>query len=212
VQAGDKYEVLEVTGLRRPQATAVASFEQHPQFHFDDANAARATPDLAVLKLAKPLPARVRPIALGARDFFPAGDTFTVAGLGSVRDLNDGTFGRLLTAELAAVRRQFDLQLRLIDPITRGEMPGLSACSGDSGGPVFEQTSTGLVLVGVVSWATSAGGMVGCGGMTGATPVSSLRPWISDTAERLGSALVARVPGEGKPARQTARAQSSLPR
>ena len=69
-----------------------------------------------MLKLAKPLSARTAPVALGVRDYFPAGDHFLVAGYGSVNGLNDGTFGRLTTAELAAVRRQPEMQLRLVDP------------------------------------------------------------------------------------------------
>jgi secreted trypsin-like serine protease len=114
---------------------------------------------------------------------------FIVAGFGSVGDLGDGTFGRLLAADLMAVRRQSDLQLRLVDPVTRGESPGRSACSGDSGGPVFEETRTGLVLVGVVSWGANVSGSPGCGGLTGATPIAQVRLWITETAKRLGSPL-----------------------
>ena len=189
VRSGAKYEAIELGGAGRPQRTNVASVEQHPQFDFEAANASRATADLAVLKLAKPLSPRVMPAALSARDFFLAGDRFTVAGFGSVGGLGDGTFGRLLAADLVAQGRQFELQLRLADPMTRGESPGSSACSGDSGGPVFEDTSTGLVLVGVVSWAASASGTVGCGGVTGATPIAVVRPWITETAKKLRSPL-----------------------
>jgi secreted trypsin-like serine protease len=203
VRPGDKFEAIELDGTRRPQRTGVVSFEQHPQFNFEAANNARVNADLALLKLAKPLSAHVTPAPLGARDFFPAGDHFTVAGFGSVNGLGDGTFGRLLAGDLAAVNRQYDLQLRLIDPTTRGESPGISACSGDSGGPVFEYTSVGLVLVGVVSWAASASGTAGCGGVTGATPIAVVRPWITETAKKLGSPLEAlSEPREGPQAGQ----------
>jgi secreted trypsin-like serine protease len=213
VHQDDSFDVMELNGARKPQPIAVTSFEQHPQYRFKDANAARPTADIALLKLAHPLSARVTPAAIGERDYFPAGDHFMVAGFGSVGGIDDGTFGRLLAAELIAVPKQYDLQLRLVDPTTRGQSPGLSACSGDSGGPVFDETRTGLVLIGVVSWGASASGTTGCGGITGATPLPLVRNWISETAKKLGSPLVASTVGTGQPVgRQPARTQGSLSR
>jgi secreted trypsin-like serine protease len=189
VRPGYKYWVVELTDAGRLRRTTVAGFKQHPQFDFEAANSARPAADLALLKLAKPLLPRMTPAPLDARNVFPAGDEFTVAGFGSVSELGDGTFGRLLAAELMAVHHQSDLQIRLVDPVTHGESPGRGACSGDSGGPVFEVTSTGLVLVGVVSWGVNVSGNPGCGGVTGATPIALVRPWIAETAKRLGSPL-----------------------
>jgi hypothetical protein len=64
-----------------------------------------------------------------------------------------------------------------------------------------------------VSWATSANGSMGCGGLTGATPLPLVRPWIAETARKLGSQLIARTaPGEPPPARLSGRTQSALPR
>jgi len=188
VDLGFEFAVFEL-GDSRLRETDVARFEQHPQFDFGASNMARPTVDLAILKLAKPLSARIVPVALGAREFFPAGDKFRVAGVGSVSDANDGTFGRLLVAGLTTVPSRSDLQLRLVDPVTRGKRPGVSACSGDSGGPVFEDTRSGLVLVGIVSWAATVSGSPGCGGITGATPIAPVRTWIIETAMLLGSSI-----------------------
>jgi hypothetical protein len=188
VAAGFKFEVIELGG-DETREIGVERFEQHPQFDFGAANAAHPSADVAVLKLEEPLSSRIVPVALGAREYFPAGDRFTIAGLGSEWDINDGTFGRLLVAHLAAVHSYSSLQLRLIDPVTRGERSGQGACSGDSGGPVFEDTSFGLVLVGVVSWAASVSGNPGCGGVTGATPIAPVRTWIVETSKLLGSPL-----------------------
>jgi secreted trypsin-like serine protease len=66
---------------------------------------------------------------------------------------------------------------------------GLGACTGDSGGPVFEDRPGGAVLVGVVSWSTGSGGSAGCGGLTGVTPLTLYRDWILQTARQWGFAL-----------------------
>ncbi|XP_032683471.1 transmembrane protease serine 9-like [Odontomachus brunneus] len=59
---------------------------------------------------------------------------------------------------------------------------GISACSGDSGGPLFEITSKGPVLTGIVSW-----GIIPCG-TTGAPSVyggvSNFTPWIIEQAAK----------------------------
>ena len=81
------------------------------------------------------------------------------------------------------------LQIRLVDPATRGERPGLGACTGDSGGPAFEEDGGRFAIIGVVSWSTGPGGAAGCGGLTGVTPLVLYRNWIIETARRLGSAL-----------------------
>jgi secreted trypsin-like serine protease len=65
----------------------------------------------------------------------------------------------------------------------------LGACTGDSGGPLFEQQAAGQVIVGVVSWSTGANGSAGCGGMTGATPLTLYRDWIVQTARQWGLPL-----------------------
>ena len=93
------------------------------------------------------------------------------------------------TAALAATGRPGTLQIRLVDPATRGERPGLGACTGDSGGPAFEEDGGRFAIIGVVSWSTGPGGAAGCGGLTGVTPLVLYRNWIIETARRLGSAL-----------------------
>jgi secreted trypsin-like serine protease len=189
VRPGARYAVIEFDPPRRSRRMIVSSFERHPQFDPGNALARGETADLALLKLAEPLSARTVPAALGARDVFPAGDRFVVAGFGNFVVRGDGSFGTLRAAQLMAVRHPSSLQLRLADPATRGEHPGLGACSGDSGGPVFEDTARGLVLVAVVSWASSARGGEGCGGLTGATPIALHRLWISEAAKRLGGEI-----------------------
>ena len=94
----------------------------------------------------------------------------------------------LRAATLMTMQHPSSLQLRLADPATRGERAGLGVCSGDSGGPVFEDSGGRLTVVAVVSWSTGPND-AGCGGLTGVTPLGLVRGWISDTAAKLGSPL-----------------------
>ncbi|HMI16588.1 MAG TPA: trypsin-like serine protease, partial [Bradyrhizobium sp.] len=80
-------------------------------------------------------------------------------------------------------------QIRLVDPLGQGARDGLGACTGDSGGPVFEDRQSGPAIVGVISWSTGPNGTAGCGGLTGVTPLTLYRDWIVQTARQRGSAL-----------------------
>src|SRR5438270_364441 len=112
------------------------------------------------------------------------GDALTVAGTGvSVR--GDGkSGGTVRAAALVATGRPGTLQIRLVDPAMKGERPGLGACTGDSGAPVFAMTGSPSVI-GVVSWSTGPGNSAGCGGLTGVTPLFLYRNWIIQTVKIL---------------------------
>jgi len=66
---------------------------------------------------------------------------------------------------------------------------GFGACTGDSGGPVFEDRQGTPAIVGVISWSTGPNGSAGCGGLTGVTPLTLYRDWILQTARQWGFAL-----------------------
>jgi secreted trypsin-like serine protease len=66
---------------------------------------------------------------------------------------------------------------------------GLSACTGDSGAPVFESIDGPLAVVGIVSWSTGPALTDGCGGLTGVTPLARYRDWIVDAAKKAGAPL-----------------------
>jgi len=186
--AGARHTVVAPDAARRPRLIRAESFERHPEFDLESAQAHRETADVALVKLAEPLPARVSPAALGGRDYFLIGDRFIVAGFGIDIFRGAGSFGTLRSAMLMTMQHPSSLQLRLADPATRGETAGLGVCSGDSGGPVFEDTGGRLVLVAVISWSTGPSA-AGCGGLTGVTPLGLVRGWITETAAKLGSAL-----------------------
>ncbi len=108
------------------------------------------------------------------------GDAFVVAGYG-VAIRGDG--------KTAGTVRAATLQIRLADPVTKGERPGLGACTGDSGAPVYREVGHMLAVIGVVSWSTGPAASEGCGGLTGVTPLARYRAWIIDQSGRMGAPL-----------------------
>jgi len=189
VLPGADYKLVEFDGARQPILRDVVEIARHPDFKLDSLLAHRATADVALLKLAGPLPGAVVPAPLAARASVNVDDRFTIAGNGVTVRGDGRTGGTVRTAALAATGRPGTLQIRLVDPATRGERPGLGACTGDSGGPAFEEDGGRFAIIGVVSWSTGPGGAAGCGGLTGVTPLVLYRNWIIETARRLGSAL-----------------------
>lgn len=102
----------------------------------------------------------------------------------------DGRSGGIVrSASLIATSKPGTLQIRLVDPATDNKVAGLGACTGDSGGPVFEHQNGRNVVVGVVSWSTAPNNAAGCGGLTGTTPLSLYRGWVLETM-KVGSSLL----------------------
>jgi hypothetical protein len=87
-------------------------------------------------------------------------------------------------------------QIRLVDPNRKGDVAGLGACMGDSGGPVFEESDGLFALLGLISWSTGPALTSGCGGFTGVTPIVRYRDWVIKTAAAMGSILDATAPAE----------------
>jgi len=188
VLPGADYKLLEFDAARKPALKDLATIARHPQFDVNAALRHRVTADLALLKLAEPAKATAARLAPDAVTV-AVGDRFVVAGYGvSVR--GDGaTGGTVRAATLAAVGQPGSLQIRLADPATKGERPGLGACTGDSGAPVFRDIGGTLAVIGVVSWSTGPAAGDGCGGLTGVTPLARYRAWIVEQAAKVGSPL-----------------------
>ena len=189
VQPGADYKIVEYDAKRTPQLKDVKRVAIHPGFQMQAMLAHRATADVALLQLEIPakgktpaqLSAPVQPISPGAK--------FTIAGIG-VTVRGDGKSGGIIrTANLVATGKPGTLQIRLVDPGTDGTREGFGACTGDSGGPVFEDQQSGPTIIGVISWSTGPNGSAGCGGLTGVTPLTLYRDWILQTARQWGFAL-----------------------
>ena len=171
---------------------SISGVAVHPQFNSASFAASRATADVALLKLAAPLASLVMPATLARARNVAVGETLTIAGFGVTAAGTARGLGLPRMAKLAVTGKPGSLQIRLFDLATRNIRAGLGACTGDSGGPVFDgETAQGMgQVIGVVSWSTAPNDEEGCGGLTGVTPLLLYRTWIFDTARRLNSPIL----------------------
>ncbi len=190
VQPGADYKLVASDPGQAPVLKDISRIERDPQFELKKLFAHVATADVALLKLAAPLPAKIPPAPLGdGTQPVAVGEAFVVAGYGVTVRGDGRTGGTVRAATLVATGQPGTLQIRLYDPRTKGDSPGLGACAGDSGAPVFRDSDGNLAVIGVVSWSTGPKLGAGCGGLTGVTPLVRYRAWIVDTARALGSPL-----------------------
>jgi hypothetical protein len=185
VQPGADYKIVEYGAAGQPpQLRDVKTVAIHPAFKMDAMIAHRATADVALLQLAAPAAGKT-PAAIGIPNIpIMVGSRFTVAGIGVTVRGEGKSGGTIRVAGLIATGQPGTLQLRLVDPVGRGMREGLGACTGDSGGPVFEDKPAGPALVGVISWSTGPNDRAGCGGITGVTPLTLYRDWVLQTARQ----------------------------
>jgi len=177
----------EVRAYQTGDAIPVRNIARHPHFSFASYTAARATADVALIKLAAPLPTIVVPAALAAARRVKVGETLTIAGFGVTAAGTARGLGVPREARLAVTGVPGSLQIRLHDPATRNTRAGLGGCTGDSGAPAFD--GAGPLVIGVVSWSTGPQNEEGCGGLTGLTPLLNYRSWIVETARKFGSPI-----------------------
>ena len=189
VQPVAVYKIVEYGADKQPLLRDAKTVAVHPGFNIQAMLAHRATADVALLQL-EAVPQGKSAAALGVPQvpILPA-SRFTIAGIG-VTIRGEGSSGGIIRAAgLVATGKPGTLQIRLVDPLTNGARDGLGACTGDSGGPVFEDRQGGPVIIGVISWSTGPNGSAGCGGLTGVTPLTLYRDWIVQTARQWGAAL-----------------------
>lgn len=189
VPAGADYKIVEYGADRQPSLQDVKAVAIHPGFNMQAMQSHRATADVALLQLGAPLKGKA-PAVLGLPNMpILAGSRFTIAGIGVTVRGDGRSGGTIRAAGLVATGKPGTLQIRLVDPAGQGARDGLGACTGDSGGPVFEDKPGGSAIVGVVSWSTGPNGTAGCGGMTGVTPLTLYRDWVVQTAQKWGAGL-----------------------
>jgi secreted trypsin-like serine protease len=189
VQPGSDYKIVEYGADRQPSLQDVKNVAIHPGFNMQAMQSHRATADVALLQLGTPAKGKM-PSVLGLPNIpIVVGGRFTIAGIGVTVRGDGKSGGTVRVAGLVATGKPGTLQIRLVDPVNQGTRDGLGACTGDSGGPVFEDKQTGPVIVGVVSWSTGPNGSAGCGGLTGVTPLTLYRDWLLQTARQWGAGL-----------------------
>jgi secreted trypsin-like serine protease len=187
IASGTTYKIVDYKS-RPPRLLDIRRVATHPQFNMQSLLAHRATADIALLQLASPLSAQHAALG-GALMPISAGQRLTVVGMG-VAIRGDGRSGGVArAASLSVTGRPGTLQIRLVDPSTNNARAGLGACTGDSGAPAFLDSSSGSVIIGVVSWSTGPNNASGCGGLTGVTPLALYRDWILKTARGWGAGI-----------------------
>jgi secreted trypsin-like serine protease len=185
---GADYKLVEFGGTQ-PKLKDIAHIVRHPQFTARGMTTHRGTADVALVRLAAPLPAAIVPAALGDVRDIKVGDRFTVVGYGITRSGDPRSGGKIRSATLVATGKPDSMDVRLTDPATGNKRAGRGACTGDSGGPVFADDSGQPAVAGVISWTTGPNYTPGCGGITGMTPLARYRDWIVETARKLGTLL-----------------------
>lgn len=136
--------------------------------------------DIAVLKLATPVSASIKPAKLPsvklADQLAAVGNPVTVSGWGLTR--NQGSPSDVLReVNLPVLSNQAcSSELRFNLPasvICGGGAGGVSACNGDSGGPYAAAANGNFYSLGIVSWGNA------CVGATAFTRTSSYLTWIT---------------------------------
>jgi secreted trypsin-like serine protease len=188
VQPGAEYRIVEYDADRKAELKMVRRVAVHPGFNMQTMLGHRATADVALLELEATPRETVAALSVPQTPIMPGGQ-FAIAGVGVTVRGDGKSSGLVRSAALIATGKPGTLQIRLVDPIGQGSQAGLGACTGDSGGPVFEGQSGGPAIIGVVSWSTGPNGGDGCGGLTGVTPLTLYRDWILKTARQWGFAL-----------------------
>ncbi len=173
VQGAANLQVGGSAGMGRQAAppaelTPVATTVQHPLYKPKDSG----SPDLAMLKLAKPLPDRFIPATINPRSL-NEGDDLIAAGYGqtSANDKSVGTVLRMVLMRVSQTTRNWVMLVRVGEDETKGG-------HGDSGGPVFAYRgmhSLVALIVGVTDNKTMA------------VALSAHYGWIRETMEKLGA-------------------------
>ena len=153
--------------VRPSQLSAVDEIVQHPLFSRKDAG----SPDLAILKLATPLPDRFIPATLGARHL-AEGDNLIAAGYGKA-SADETRPTLVLRMVLLQVTRAFR-GWAILTSISEDNAVG---APGDSGGPLFSYRGM-HTLVGLIVSVSDR--------RTRAVALAAHYSWIKETQDRLG--------------------------
>ncbi|MHB2169892.1 S1 family peptidase [Alsobacter sp. R-9] len=156
--------------MLEPRAVAV-----HPGYDAGAVKGRRRSIDLAMIRLAEPLPAPFAAVGLSSAGRPGSGERLTVGGYGLGAEGQPTTGGRFRSTELGVIEPfgPSSILVWLTDPATGRERAGSGACQGDSGGPVF--ATDGVVAVTV--WAEGVG-KARCGALTQGLLVAPQRAWI----------------------------------
>ncbi|MBN9450613.1 MAG: trypsin-like serine protease [Bosea sp.] len=166
-----------------PVLVTPASVALHPEFDAGAIRSRRRTIDLALIRLAEPLPGRFSAANLVDGPLPRAGSGVTIAGYGVSREGEARSTGTYRSAALTTVEPYGPGRILLwaADGVGGGKRPGAGACQGDSGGPIFGDHG----IVAVTSWSTGPAGRQ-CGLLSQGVLVAPQRRWIDSTLSPWG--------------------------
>jgi secreted trypsin-like serine protease len=156
-----------------PQLIEASAHVLHPEFRDNAAARRERSIDLALLRLNEALPAHFSQARLSSRAVTQAGELFQILGFGLTQEGVERSAGRLRAGALQAREPLSRILLWARDP----QEMGFGACTGDSGGPIFD--ADGQVFA-ITSWSTGAGNK-SCGALTQAALIAPQRAWITKT-------------------------------
>jgi hypothetical protein len=160
-----------------PVFIEAAAIAVHPLYSRSAVATRRRSIDLALVRLATPLPARFRPVELsGTTAPAASGEAYRVAGYGLGTEDAPRTGGQFRSAKLTVTTPYGPSRILvwLVDPSVAKGQPGSGACTGDSGGPLFGPQGD---VAAVTTWAEGAGKNK-CGALTQGVLVGPQRAWI----------------------------------
>lgn len=152
-----------------PILAEVARIAVHPGYRAEAPQKRERSVDLALVEAANPLPGRFVAARLSRRGELTLGERLTIGGFGVTAEGAGETSGVFRTADLR-LRAPLSHLLAWAD----GGGTRLGACTGDSGGGMFDASGE---VVGIIAW-SSGQGRRGCGGITQAILVAPQRAWI----------------------------------
>jgi len=115
VEPGADYKLLGSELGQPPVLKAIIRIERHPQFDIKRLLNHLATADVALIKLAEPLPARISPALIaGGSETVAVGDSLVVAGYGVTVRGDGRTGGTARAATLVVTGQPGSLQVRLL--------------------------------------------------------------------------------------------------
>lgn len=160
----------------------------HPGF----SRSSSVSVDIALIRLERPLPARLSPLPIDRGESDHAiGASRLVAGFGMQRENDEASAGTLRSATMQVLPRLFPRFMRLGTSVD-AELADAAICTGDSGGPVLDRSESPPRIVGVIYGRERFGNAASCGTIAQAVRLAPQRQWIDATLAKFSGGAAPR--------------------
>lgn len=166
----------------------VVARAMHPGF----SGSSSVSVDIALIRLERPLPARLSPLPIDRGESDHAiGASRLVAGFGMQRENDEASAGTLRSATMQVLPRLFPRFMRLGTSVD-AELSDAAICTGDSGGPVLDRSESPPRIVGVIYGRERFGNAASCGTIAQAVRLAPQRQWIDATLAKFSGGAAPR--------------------